>query len=77
MNYRGQRTVKEFHHSTTRSPGKIPVSCPTGLSLFDSSQIYRLSVSSLLFDMGVPKFYRWISERYPCLSQVIKEYQVC
>jgi 5'-3' exonuclease len=26
--------------------------------------------------MGVPKFYRWISERYPCLSQVIKEYQI-
>ena len=26
--------------------------------------------------MGVPKFYRWISERYPCLSQVIKDYQV-
>lgn len=26
--------------------------------------------------MGVPKFYRWISERYPCLSEVIKEYQV-
>lgn len=26
--------------------------------------------------MGVPKFYRWISERYPCLSQVLKEHQV-
>ncbi|PNF32574.1 5'-3' exoribonuclease 1 [Cryptotermes secundus] len=26
--------------------------------------------------MGVPKFFRWISERYPCLSEVIKEYQV-
>ena len=26
--------------------------------------------------MGVPKFYRWISERYPCLSQNVKEYQV-
>ncbi|KAG1673590.1 5'-3' exoribonuclease 1 [Nymphon striatum] len=26
--------------------------------------------------MGVPKFYRWISERYPCLSEVIKEYQI-
>ena len=25
---------------------------------------------------GVPKFYRWISERYPCLSQVVKDYQV-
>ena len=27
--------------------------------------------------MGIPKFYRWISERYPCLSQVVKDYQVC
>jgi len=26
--------------------------------------------------MGVPKFYRWISERYPCLSEVIKDYQM-
>ena len=26
--------------------------------------------------MGVPKFYRWLSERYPCLGQVIKERQV-
>uniref|UniRef100_A0A8U8C623 5'-3' exoribonuclease 1 n=1 Tax=Geospiza parvula TaxID=87175 RepID=A0A8U8C623_GEOPR len=26
--------------------------------------------------MGVPKFYRWISERYPCLSQVLKEHQI-
>ena len=26
--------------------------------------------------MGVPKFYRWISKRYPCLSEVVKEYQV-
>lgn len=28
------------------------------------------------FTMGVPKFYRWISERYPCLSETVKEFQV-
>uniref|UniRef100_H2SH04 5'-3' exoribonuclease 1 n=1 Tax=Takifugu rubripes TaxID=31033 RepID=H2SH04_TAKRU len=26
--------------------------------------------------MGVPKFYRWISERYPCLSEIVKEHQI-
>lgn len=26
--------------------------------------------------MGVPKFFRYISERYPCLSEVIKEHQI-
>ncbi|XP_076050626.1 5'-3' exoribonuclease 1-like isoform X2 [Oratosquilla oratoria] len=26
--------------------------------------------------MGVPKFYRWTSERYPCLSEIVKEYQI-
>ena len=26
--------------------------------------------------MGIPKFYRWMSERYPCLSQVISESEV-
>ncbi|KAG7212279.1 hypothetical protein KM043_012607 [Ampulex compressa] len=26
--------------------------------------------------MGVPKFFRYISERYPCLSEVLKEYQI-
>ncbi|XP_046669351.1 5'-3' exoribonuclease 1 isoform X2 [Homalodisca vitripennis] len=26
--------------------------------------------------MGVPKFFRYISERYPCLSEVVREYQL-
>lgn len=26
--------------------------------------------------MGVPKFFRYISERYPCLSEIVKEHQV-
>ncbi|XP_047138728.1 5'-3' exoribonuclease 1 isoform X1 [Hydra vulgaris] len=26
--------------------------------------------------MGVPKFYRWLSERYPCLSQTIREHKI-
>nr|CAD7397262.1 unnamed protein product [Timema poppensis] len=26
--------------------------------------------------MGVPKFFRWISERYPCLSELVREYQI-
>ncbi|GMR35858.1 hypothetical protein PMAYCL1PPCAC_06053 [Pristionchus mayeri] len=26
--------------------------------------------------MGVPKFYRWLSERYPCLSEVITDAQI-
>ncbi|VDM60999.1 unnamed protein product [Angiostrongylus costaricensis] len=26
--------------------------------------------------MGVPKFYRWISERYPCLSEVIVDSEI-
>jgi 5'-3' exoribonuclease 1 len=23
--------------------------------------------------MGVPKFYRWLSERYPCVNQIISD----
>lgn len=26
--------------------------------------------------MGVPKFFRYVSERYPCLSELIKDYQI-
>ncbi|XP_047471890.1 5'-3' exoribonuclease 1-like isoform X1 [Penaeus chinensis] len=26
--------------------------------------------------MGVPKFFKWISERYPSLSEVVKDYQI-
>lgn len=26
--------------------------------------------------MGVPKFFRYTSERYPCLNELVKQYQV-
>lgn len=26
--------------------------------------------------MGVPKFFRYMSERYPCLSELVKDYHV-
>ncbi|XP_054016668.1 5'-3' exoribonuclease 1 [Hylaeus anthracinus] len=26
--------------------------------------------------MGIPKFFRYISERYPCLSETLKDYQI-
>ncbi|RWS29627.1 5'-3' exoribonuclease 1-like protein [Leptotrombidium deliense] len=26
--------------------------------------------------MGIPRFYRWMSERYPCLSEIVRESQV-
>lgn len=26
--------------------------------------------------MGVPKFFRYISERYPCLSELVRMHQV-
>uniref|UniRef100_A0A5K3F884 5'-3' exoribonuclease 1 n=2 Tax=Mesocestoides corti TaxID=53468 RepID=A0A5K3F884_MESCO len=26
--------------------------------------------------MGVPKFYRWISQRYPCINQILRENEV-
>lgn len=26
--------------------------------------------------MGVPKFFRYMSERYPCLSELVKDHQV-
>ncbi|KAK6023488.1 XRN 5'-3' exonuclease [Ostertagia ostertagi] len=33
-------------------------------------------LSDVKAGMGVPKFYRWISERYPCLSEVISDTEI-
>lgn len=33
-------------------------------------------MNKVLFSMGVPKFFRYMSERYPCLSELIKDHKV-
>lgn len=40
--------------------------------LFDS----LIQVAFRKGNMGVPKLYRWLSERYPCLSEVVSDSQV-
>ncbi|OZC05357.1 XRN 5'-3' exonuclease [Onchocerca flexuosa] len=42
----------------------------------ESLGIIREARVIFVLKMGVPKFYRWISERYPCLSEVIRDEQV-
>ena len=56
--------------------GMILYTSPTLLEkkYFLTQSIRLTSVFSR--EMGVPKFYRYMSERYPCLSQVIKEHQI-
>ena len=52
-----------INHFLNHCPYKFSIKIPQNKKLF----FFKFR---LLSKMGVPKFYRYMSERYPCLSQV-------
>lgn len=62
------RRSKICPFSTTNYQSSSDITLSTGL-IWLRSEIF--SQTSSIPKMGVPKFFRWMSERYPAISQVI------